>query len=499
MRSGTGVLAMLAVAVTAAPAVAEIGLGTPTSNIWQYGTQPVPGLVSARESPNLQPTAPSQPVSNQPAQAWPSWYPQAPGVPVAGGRLYSGITLGTFYDDNVFATHTNQMHDWAFFARPELGWVTQGQNYAFSVDGFVEGRSYQTFTSEDQVNGSAGASFMVMPDNDTQIVGGARYIHGHLDRGASETVVTTPTGSVLLSTIFNHPVAYDEGLESIALNKRYGNWWSSIGGAGLEIKYQNPTIGAIFGVNPLTGTLVDLSYADGGIGAVNGRLGYVIAPLTSVFIEAAGNVRDWGVGYFDSSGYRVVAGLLFEQGPGARLKGEFWGGYMNQEYNGATMQGISTWTYGLSLAAIITDNLTAVLGGRREAKEAALGLAVLPSGALGASQATCLADAAVCVSTIETEVGGRLDYRILPQVVVGGGVTYLQDDYQGRLAFGRVDRTVSPLAAVKYFVTPTLVFGFDYRNVAFRSGGGMAPPPFTSVNALSYDRNVYMISMNGKW
>ncbi len=29
-----------------------------------------------------------------------------------------------------------------------------------------------------------------MPDNDTQIVGAARYIHEHLDRGASESVVT---------------------------------------------------------------------------------------------------------------------------------------------------------------------------------------------------------------------------------------------------------------------------------------------------------------------
>ncbi len=50
-------------------------------------------------------------------------------------------------------------------------------------------------------------------------------------------------GSELLSTQFAHPVAYDEGLESIALNKRYGNWWTSLGGAGLEINYQNATIG----------------------------------------------------------------------------------------------------------------------------------------------------------------------------------------------------------------------------------------------------------------
>ena len=109
-----------------------------------------------------------------------------------------------------------------------------------------------------------------------------------------------------------------------------------------------------------------MNYADGAIGSANARVGYVVMPLTSVFVEVAGNARDWGVSYFDSNGLRVDAGMLFEQGPGARLKGEFWGGFMNQQYNGITMQNISSWTYGLSIAAIITDNLTAVVQGSRQ-------------------------------------------------------------------------------------------------------------------------------------
>ena len=493
-------LTLVAAVLVGTPAFAQLGTFPSGTDIWQTGTGAVPGLFVARQSPNLAPAAPAQPVSNQSTPtSWPSWYPQVPGTPVAGGTLVTGITVGAFYDDNIFATNTNRLHDWAFFARPEFTWVKQGQNYTVATDGFVEGREYARFSSENQINGSLGASFTVMPDNNTQVVGGARYIHSNLSRGASETVVTTAAGSQLLSTLFTHPVAYDEGLESIALNKRYGNWWSSLGAAGLEIEYQNPTIGSISGVTPLTGTSVDLGYADGAIGAINGRLGYVIMPLTSVFAEVAGNTRDWGVSYFNSNGYRLVAGLLFEQGPGARLKGEFWGGYMNQMYNGTTMSTVSSWTYGVSLAVIVTDNVTAVVEGRREAKEAALGLALLPSGALGASAATCNIDAAVCVSAIESSIGGRVDYRIARNVVVGGGVTYLEDDYQGALAFGRVDRTLSPLASVKYFATPNITLGFDYRNVAFSSGGGLAPPPFTSVGAVPYARNIYLFSMNARW
>jgi hypothetical protein len=500
MRRSLGFLT-LAVGIVATPALAQVGsVGAPSPDVWQNGTQPVPGLYSARQTPNAQPTAPAHPVSNQSAQStWPSWYPQPPGVPAAGGTLYTGITLGTFYDDNVFATSTNQMHDWAFFERPEFSWFKQGQNYTLTTDGFVEGREYARFSSEDQINGGLGAAFTIMPDHDTQIVGGARYIHGHLDRGSSDTVVTLPTGTVLISTLFNKPVAYDEGIESAALNKRYGNWWSSIGGAGVEINYQNATIGSIGGVNPLTGTSVDFGYADGAIGTANARIGYVFMPLTSVFVEGAVNTRDWRVSYFDSTGYRVVAGLLFEQGPGARFKGELWGGYMGQSYSGVTMQTIATWTYGVSVAALITDNLTAVVQGSREAKEAALGLAALPSGALGASAPTCTIDAAVCVSTIESQVGARLDFRIAPKVIVGAGVTYLQDDYQGALAFGRIDSTLGPLASVKYLASPNVTLGLDYRNVAFSSQGGTAPPPFTNVSAVGYNRNIYMLSMNARW
>jgi hypothetical protein len=505
MGRGVACLA-LCVAMAGTPAFAQVGIGSPTSDIWQTGTLPVPGIAVARQSPSVEPAAPAQPVGSQPAQTgWPTWYSPPPGTPVAGGTLVTGITVGTFYDDNIFATNTGRMGDWAFFERPEFTWAKQGQNYTVTTDGFIEDREYVRFSSEDQINGSLGAGFTVMPDNNTQIVGSARYIHSNLDRGASETIV--PGTSQLLSTTFAHPVSYDEGLESIALNKRSGNWWSSLGAAGLEIEYQNPTIGSIFGVNPFTGTTVDLNYADGAIGSANARVGYVVMPLTSVFVEVAGNARDWGVSYFDSNGLRVDAGMLFEQGPGARLKGEFWGGFMNQQYNGITMQNISSWTYGLSIAAIITDNLTAVVQGSREAKEAALGLATLPSGDLGASTATCSADGtgalpavtAVCVSTIESVIGGRLDYHIAPNVVVGIGATYLEDEYEGPWALGRVDNTFSPLASLKYFVNPNVTLGFDYRYVAFNPQGGNAMGPFVGVNALSYTANVYMASINARW
>lgn len=442
------------------------------------------GLSPARQQPNVMPIAPSQPVNAATAAKWPVAAAPVPSYAFAGGYLTTGVTLATYYDDNVFATRTNRQAALVVVGRPEFSWATQGKNYTLGTDGYIEGRHNLKFYSEDQINGSFGSNFTVMPDSNTQIVGGARYIHAHLERGTSETI--GPNG-ILLSTTFNRPVAYDQGLGSIALNKRYDRVWTSVGFAGMGINYQNPGI---------PGGIVDLSYADGAIGVANGRVGYVVMPLTSVFVEAAGNTRDWKVDVFDSTGYRLVAGALFEQGPNARLKGEVWGGYMNQRYNGVSFQNISSWTYGAGLAFAFTDQLTGVIGGKREAKEAALSLAVIAPGVIGANSAVCsISPGAACVSAIETSIGGRLDYRILPKVVIGGGVTYVVDDYLGPVAGGRSDRTWSPLASLKYFLDDKIILGFDYRRINYDPVGGQS----AGVSAISYYRNVYLLSMNGRF
>src|SRR5581483_9037072 len=112
---------------------------------------------------------------------------------------------------------------------------------------------------------------------------------------------------------FDRPVAYDQYNAALAVNKRFDRWWTSIGGAGNWIHYYDPTIG---------GVPVDQSYRSGVVSVATGRVGYVVAPLTSVFGEVSYNWRRFGVHDFDSQGFRVAGGVLLEPGPGARVKGE---------------------------------------------------------------------------------------------------------------------------------------------------------------------------------
>lgn len=373
--------------------------------------------------------------------------PVTPGITVGQLTVLPSVTAAGFYDDNVFATHSSRQGSWGGLVRPELGLRTAGQNYSVEANGYVEEKGYARFSSENQLNAAAGLGATVMPDNDTQLIGKLRYVHAHEDRGGGESEIFGG---------FDRPVAYNTFDAAGSINKRFNRWWTSLGAAGTWINYENPTFG---------GVAIDQSYRDGNIGVLSGRVGYVVAPLTSVFVEAAGNRRNFQVDIFDSRGYRVVGGVLLEPGPGARVKGEAYVGYMRQDYTGVTFNSVSTLTYGGALAWLIAPRWTAVAEGRRNALE---------SGLNGG------------VSLVESLVGARLDYMVRPNLTVGGGASYLVDEFQGA---GRTDRTLSPLFSVKYLVSPFVTVGFDYRNVTFDTNG---------LGASTYYRNVYLFSINAR-
>jgi Putative beta-barrel porin 2 len=91
--------------------------------------------------------------------------PVAPGIVAGQFTFLPSVTAAAFYDDNVFATNTNRQGSWGALIRPELGVRTAGQNYAIEASGFVEDRWSARFSSEDQLNGAAGVTATVMPDN----------------------------------------------------------------------------------------------------------------------------------------------------------------------------------------------------------------------------------------------------------------------------------------------------------------------------------------------
>ena len=330
-------------------AVAPTASATPTQ-IYSY---------SSPYSRPLSPTVAEQPVSQPAAVTAPGQSGnvgpyQSPGFTTERVIWYPSVTGATFYDDNIFARHTNRQGDWAGVVRPELAWRSNNlPNVEVAGSSFIEQRWYHRFNSEDQLNAGATMGTTVRAGENTQFITRMSYLHGHEDRGTSNSI----------NTAFLRPLAYDQAEVAGAINQRYGRLWTSVGAVGAFVH---------FGSGTIAGVQVPQSYRSGAIASIPFRVGYVVAPLTSVFVEVSANERNFQVNAFDSHGYRVVGGALFEPGPGSRIKGEIYGGYMNQDYSGFGFQNVSTFTYGSSLAFLLMPNLTATLEGRRDAREASL-------------------------------------------------------------------------------------------------------------------------------
>ena len=416
--------------------------------------------------------ATAQPLAGGPptaAQAvgtfWEPLNAQPPGHTVDGWTFFPMVTGAAFFDDNVFATHSNRQSDWAFIVRPELAVTKSGQNYGFEAHGFVEKREYAKFDSENQVNGAASVGGTVMLNPDTQFQGRAQYVHAHEERGVGETIVN---GTIFPQTL--KPIAFDQADVAAALNHRNDRWWTSVGAAATWIHFDNALL--------TDGTVALQDFRDGVIAAVPIRVGYVVAPFTSVFVQGTPNRRDFEINEFDSTGYHVVGGILLEPGQGRRVKGEAWAGYMNQDYNGATFKTVSSWTFATSMAFLLTDRLTMTLQGRRDAKETAV---------------TCLVLNVFngCGSSLIESWGGvRFDYLLLPNLVAGIGATYFVDEILDIVNGDQTDRYLRPLFSLRYFPNPWLTLGFDYRHIDFNSD---------RLGVLSYNRNVYLFSANAKF
>ena len=413
---------------------------------------------------NTQPLAGGPPTTAAQAVGtfWAPLNSQAPGHTVDGWTFYPMVTGATFFDDNVFATPTNRKSDWAFIVRPELAITKSGKDYGIEAHAFVEGREYSRFSSEDQVNAAASLGGTVMLNQDTQFQGRVQFVHAHEDRGVGDQA----------QTVFDRPVAYDQFDGAVALNHRHDRWWTSTGAAATVIHFSTPTV---------AGVPQDQSFRNGDVISVPLRAGYVVAPSTSVFVEGTPNARQFDVSDFSSTGFRLVGGVLLEPGQDRRVKGEAFAGFMHQDYNGMTFHDISTWTYGASLAFLLTDKLTMSLQGNRLALESALtcgGVVFVGCGS----------------SLIETSAAARFDYLVLPNLVVGAGATYLVDEVVNG---NRTDHYLRPLVSVKYFPTNWLTLGFDYRNLNYDSTGPGVPAAPGPVPG--YTRNVYLLSAHAKF
>jgi len=350
-------------------------------------------------------TPASQP-GTQTVDPWQSFAPVTPGIVAGQFTYYPSVTAGAFYDDNVFASSSKRQGAWgrhrAAGDRREDGRarITRSRRPALS-----KAASIRASSSENQINGAAGIAATAMVQS--------RY-SGWWARRAMCTrmkIARAADPSSPVSTSRWPITSSRRPARSISATIGFGN---SVGLAGSWILRHSER----------ARRAVDQSYRDGKHRRAQRPARLCGGAAHHVFVEWAGNRRNFNVDLFRLDGYRVVGGVLFEQGPGAVLKAKSTPATCIRITRGITFDTVSTYTYGGVLAWLIAPRWTA--GVRRQAQRAGVGTQWRRQS--GRVERRCAA-----------RLSGTTEFHW-----VGGGATYLQDDFSARNAAIRQSARWSP-------------------------------------------------------
>jgi hypothetical protein len=350
-----------------------------------------------------------------------------PGYDAQGVRLGSWLFLpslmaNTSFDSNVFASGANPQSETIFNVRPELRIKSDWNRHSFEAFAAGEFARHRRFSSEDQNNFFAGAAGSADISRGFVAFGSVEYAKDHEQRGTGESFAG-----------FDEPVPFEQITGRASVSRRFNRLTVSAGGVVDTYDYKDVTQG---------GVPVDQDYRDRNVFSLSSRLAYEISPMTSVFVEAGWNKRDFRTSTLNSDGWRGTGGVSFELS--RLIQGEAFVGYMSQDYDSPGVADVSTYTYGANLEWMPTPLTTVTLIGERKIGESSFG------GGFS--------------SRIKSDIGVRVDHELLRNLIASARLGFEWDEFQGT---AREDEYVKAGASLIYLLNPYLSVSGDYRYTNF--------------------------------
>jgi hypothetical protein len=379
--------------------------------------------------------------------------PQYGVVGWGGWIFHPSVILGAVYDDNVYRSATNQVHQWGTRVIPSFTAELNEGIYRTNIHGTVDGRFYSHEKSADAVDAKAGIQHIYEPTRDLTF----RFSGDYIRQADPFTAgVVAPNG---VPVITNNSVNVVTGTASVQkdIGRAFVVLGESVTQTNYDASFQHPRNGTIY--------------------ATTARTGVWATPYINVFAEGTYDWRRYAADIFDSQGYRVVGGL--GSGQIGLLKGEVYGGYQAEHYDHSDLFGlsfgeVSSSVYGAKLSYFPTRYLTLKV----------------------------LVDRIISVSSVPT-VGTFFGFGLTPGVSLGTPMLvthtvfeaewglWRQVSLSGRFGYDHATYVLSPRvddawlagARINYEIWRNLGLSFDYQYTKLDS----------TVPLNSYRRNMFLV------
>ena len=340
----------------------------------------------------------------------------------AGSWMYNpSLTVGSFYDSNVFASNTAPQSDVAGVFEPTLRahslWGRHGVDLKLNAQSTV----YNQNSSLNHTNASLKGNGWLDITKDTMLL--TNFQVAHLNEGVG--TLTSPANAI-------SPTPYDLLSGDVTLRKEFNRLTASVG-----LRTDSYSFGS---TRAQDGSVINQDARDGQIYALHSRIDYAISSTLGWFGGVEGNQRDLkGTPgqTLDSQGYRALSGITVALSN--LITGEFGAGYVQQRFDDPTIGTIE----GPSYRARLTWRPTRLLDVHVNAEQIV-------------TQTSDTSSTGVLANAVQL----GLDYELRRNVIVSLAGGYEDDQFFGQL---RKDNVVTSDTRVKYLVNRFAAVSAYYR------------------------------------
>jgi hypothetical protein len=334
--------------------------------------------------------------------------------------LLNRAGLTTVYDDNVFASPSNEVSDFFTNADAQMSLASTWSRHSLELYVGGGGNFYAEVGGETTGYANLGVNSRLDIGQDSWLRAFGKYSYGFETRGTGESFRR-----------YEEPIQKQSAEGGFLLHNAFTKVWTEIGVTVRKEQFFDAKFAGPGGV-----ATVDQSFRDSIINELTSRLGYEFSPKTSAYVESVYEARDYEDNRFDADGYKLLAGLRAELN--RVLSADVAIGFMH--YDAARqLADIDTWTYHAQLVYAISPTVTAALVGSRE---------------LGSPS-----EFTVASHRIESEIGLRADYEVHTDVLLMAGAGFGWVDY---VDSARADEYLRLTAGVEYRWRPWLMLWANF-------------------------------------